>query len=67
MSTILTDLGSRIRSLRATKGISQEELAVQSGLDRTYISRVERGIQNVSTLNLDKIAVSLNVTIRDLF
>ncbi|MGA2319487.1 MAG: helix-turn-helix transcriptional regulator [Solirubrobacteraceae bacterium] len=53
--------GERLRSLRATKGISQEELAASSGLNRTYVGSVERGERNVSLLNIHKLAAALGV------
>ena len=51
--------GSRVRSLRVKKGISQEQLGDLSELDRTYISGIERGIRNVSLINIVKIAEAL--------
>jgi transcriptional regulator with XRE-family HTH domain len=53
--------GDRVRSLRAKRGISQEQLADLAELDRTYISGVERGIRNISLLNIVKIADALEV------
>ena len=54
-------LGDRVRSIRAKRGISQEQLADLAELDRTYISGVERGIRNISLLNIVKIAEALEV------
>ena len=54
-------LGDRVRSIRAKRGISQEQLADLADLDRTYISGVERGIRNISLLNIVKIADALEV------
>jgi len=62
-SSLLVKLGSNIRSLRDAKGLSQEQLALVSNLDRTYIGGVERGERNISILNLCKIASSLNVVV----
>jgi len=51
-----------VRELRSEKGISQEELAALTELDRTYISGIERGKRNLSLKNILKIASALNVT-----
>ncbi len=56
-----------MKELRARSGMSQEALAYRSGLDRTYISGVERGDRNVSILNIEKIAQALNVTVAYIF
>lgn len=50
-----------MRSLREGKKISQEKLAEQAGLDRTYISSVERGKRNISLVNIELIAKALGV------
>lgn len=59
--------GLRVKQLRLSKNISQEELGALSNLDRTYISGIERGKRNVSLLNIIKIADALNVHPRELF
>lgn len=53
-----------IRRLRNDMGISQEELAERCGLDRTYISAIERGRRNITIGSLSKIVVSLEQTER---
>ena len=62
----LEKLGSRIRDLPARSGLSQEKLAFACELDRTYIGSVERGERNISVINLNKIANSLDVSLSDL-
>jgi len=47
--------------VREKKGISQEKLAELAGLHRTYVSNVERGRCNISLLNIEKLAVALEV------
>lgn len=47
-------VGQRIRQLRISQGISQEKLALEIGLDRTYITSVENGKRNISIANLEK-------------
>jgi len=58
---ILLRFGRHVKSIRQQKNLSQEQLALVAGLDRTYISGIERGRRNVSLINLFKIANSLNI------
>ena len=44
--------GARVRALRTTKGWSQERLAAEAKLDRTYIGGIERGERNPSLVNI---------------
>ena len=59
-------LGQTIRIRREKLGLTQEQLAEKAGLHWTFISGVERGIRNISVVNLHRIAVSLGVRLRDL-
>jgi len=59
--------GQRIRELRLSKGLSQEKLGQLCGLDRTYISSVERGHRNVSIENISAIAVALGMNLSHIF
>ena len=52
----LIKLGSQIREERKKRGLSQEQLAFDAGVDRSYIGGIERGERNVSFLTLVKIA-----------
>ena len=54
-------LAYRVRSLRVEKGWSQERLALECDLDRTYVSAVERSVWNISLSNVERIAVALGV------
>jgi transcriptional regulator with XRE-family HTH domain len=63
----LKKLGSRIKQLRARKGLSQEAFADLARLDRSYMSGIERGVRNVSVLNLLKIAKALDISFLKLF
>ncbi len=51
----------RIRTLRVDKGWSQERLALECDLDRTYVSAVERSRWNVSLSNIERLAKALDV------
>ena len=58
---VLARLGRNVRALREHRGISQERLALEAHLDRTYISQVERGTRNISLINLCRLAYVLKV------
>jgi len=57
---LLAALGLAIRKARLEMGISQEALAVDSELDRSYVGGIERGEHNLSLINLKKISKALN-------
>jgi Predicted transcriptional regulators len=59
---ILILFGAHIKKLRLLRGISQEQLALLSELDRTYISGIERGRRNIGLLNIIRLASSLNIS-----
>jgi transcriptional regulator with XRE-family HTH domain len=61
------ELGKRVRALRKKKGLSQEAFADLCGLDRTYVSGIERGVRNPSLVNLEKLANALGVSLSELF
>jgi transcriptional regulator with XRE-family HTH domain len=63
---LLRTIGLTIRALRRERGLSQEELAELANIDRSYMSSVERGLRNVSVLNVARIAAALDVPVRDL-
>ncbi len=63
---ILLRFGNRVRELRKVKGLSQEAFASLCGLDRTYISGIERGVRNVSLVNISLIAESLGISLSEL-
>ncbi|MBL0924301.1 MAG: helix-turn-helix transcriptional regulator [Sphingomonadaceae bacterium] len=56
-----------IRRLRVARNVSQERLAFDAGVDRSYLGGIERGEQNPSVDTLEKIAAILIVEIRDFF
>ena len=64
---LLEQFGNRVRELRRKRGLSQEKLALESGLDRTYVGGVERGERNISIENIAKLAIALDVEMDYLF
>ena len=65
--SVIKNLGKRIRKLRQETGLSQEAFADNVGMDRTYISGIERGVLNPSVRNLARIAAELEVNPAVLF
>ena len=59
--------GLRVRELRDTRGWSQERLAEECRLHRTYVGGIERGERNVALVNIERIAKAFRVPIADLF
>lgn len=64
--TIRIGFGKLLRKKRHAAGISQEELAFQSGLHRTYVGSVERGERNLSLENIFIFAKALRCSPKDL-
>jgi transcriptional regulator with XRE-family HTH domain len=60
-------LAQNLKRLRNDRGLSQERLALESNVDRTYVSKIERGIGNPSLEVLVRLAVRLEVKVFDLF
>ncbi len=63
----LKKLGLRIRQLRLERHLSQEVLADRATIGRSYMSGVERGVRNCSTLHLIRISRALSLRVADLF
>ncbi|MBX9453221.1 MAG: helix-turn-helix domain-containing protein [Mesorhizobium sp.] len=59
-------LGWNLRRLRVAKGLSQERLAFEADIDRSYVGRVERGTENVTIARLESFARVLEVTVAQL-
>lgn len=59
--------GRRVRELRTSRSLSQEELALRAGLHRNYVGGVERGERNVGLDNVYALARALGVTVADMF
>ena len=63
----LVSLGKTIRVLRLETGLSQEALADEAEIDRSYMGGIERGEHNVALVNIVKIARALQITTAELF
>lgn len=59
-------LGERVNALRVALGLSQEDFAGRVGLDRTYVSGIERGLRNPTLLVLLRLAQALEVPVTEL-
>jgi len=66
-SLIQERFGDRVRSLREERGWSQERLADECKLHRTYIGGIERGERNVALRNINAIARAFDISLKDLF
>ena len=56
-----------LRRLRVVQGLSQENLAVDAGIDRSYVSRLERGLENPTVGILEQLADALDTRIVEFF
>lgn len=64
--SISETIATNIRKYREERGLSQEKLAFDAGLHRTYIGMIERCEKNVTVISLERIAIALKVDITDL-
>jgi transcriptional regulator with XRE-family HTH domain len=58
--------GERVRQLRKQRGLSQEDFASVSGIDRSYMGHIERGERNVTLLKVFQLADALDVRLIEL-
>ncbi|MDD3721210.1 MAG: helix-turn-helix transcriptional regulator [Lutibacter sp.] len=59
--------GLVLKELRLEKGLSQESLANQSDIDRTYISDIEKGERNISLKIIERLSETLQISLSELF
>jgi len=62
---VLVRIGENLRIAREKRGLSQEELAFQAGVHRTYVGGVERAEYNVTVLTLLRFTKTLGITLQD--
>lgn len=60
------NFSKNLKKYRLEKGLSQEDLANECGLHRTYVSSVERGERNITVDSMEKLAIALGVELKDL-
>ena len=58
--------GQRLKDIRMSRGLTQEDLGAKSGLDRTYISSCERGRRNITLESIYRLSHALGVSPKDL-
>ena len=66
MTKLSVEIGQLIRKQRTQQGITQESLALQCGIDRSYMGRIERGEVNLTVEKLYEIASVLGISVKEL-
>ena len=59
--------GFAVKARREALGLTQEDLAHQAGIHRTYLSDVERGSRNICLMNIERVAAALSLPMAELF
>lgn len=59
--------GERLKEIRELKRMTQLDLEVSSGINRTEISRIENGQKNIEFMTITKLAIALEIEIKELF
>ncbi|WP_165786787.1 helix-turn-helix domain-containing protein [Heyndrickxia camelliae] len=62
----MINIGKRVRNIRESKGITQEELANKMDVTKSYVSKIESGDQIPKLARLELIAIGLDVTLEEL-
>lgn len=60
-------IGNRVKQIRQSKGISQEELADYANLNRSFVGLIERGKKNATIKTIEKICIALDITLQEFF
>lgn len=67
MDEISIKIGNRIRQIRHIQGVSQEELALAAGINRSFMGQLERGEKNATVKTIEKVCIVLGVTLHEFF
>jgi transcriptional regulator with XRE-family HTH domain len=60
-------LAWNLRKMRVAKGLTQEALADEAGLERAYLGRIENGKENITLSQIDKLSTTLGTSVSELF
>ncbi|MGC4233362.1 MAG: helix-turn-helix transcriptional regulator [Niabella sp.] len=63
----IVQFGERLRNIREQKKMTQLDVEIGSGINRTEISRIENGQKNIEFITLVKLAIALDVELQDFF
>lgn len=66
-AALQASFGARVAALRVERGLCQAELSALSGVGRSYLASVERGMRNVTLSSIEKLASALGVTLAEVF
>lgn len=66
MADVKKSFGENLRRVRKAKGFSQEQLAHASGLDRSYVGKIERGQVNLTIEKINVLAKTLSCSLKEL-
>lgn len=61
------DVGGRIRYFRQLRGLSQEQLALEAGINPAFLGHLERGLKSPTITTLDKLVRALGISFEELF
>lgn len=66
MENVLIKFGKKLAQIRKSKGWTQEKLALESEIARSYLGEVERGRRNISLINICRLAKTLEVKVSEI-
>ena len=66
MRSFIVIFGERVKEIRLARGLTQQDLADQARLNRSYIGEIEIGRRNVTLLTMSRLATALNVPLHTL-
>ena len=61
------EFGKKFKALRKAKGLTQLDIDVATGINRTEISKIENGLKNIEFITIVKLAIGLDINLKDFF